>query len=223
MLLIIPVVWVILYVMQPLNRLVSTIRDFNKGLIGQFAVVLNKLTGGRISANVITMTSLLIHVPIALLIAWGHNYWAAGLLLVFGLFDALDGAIARLQKTSSSKGMLLDSITDRIKEVLLYVGAAYSFIHVGRPYYAVWALAACGISMLVSYVNAWGEVVITSHKTESHQVNKSFRSGIMTYDVRLTFFFLGLLSNQLRFVVVFIAATSIVTALGRMRSIMQRL
>lgn len=209
--------------MQPIVNLIGVIRNFFKALIGQFAVILNKITGGRISANVITLTGLAIHLPIAYLIALGHNYWAAGLLLVFGLFDALDGAIARVQKTSSSKGMLLDSITDRMKEVLLYVGAAYSFIAAGRAYYAVWAVAACGISLLVSYVNAWGEAVITSHKTADHEANKSFRSGVMTYDVRIAVFILGLLTDHLYLVVVFIAATSIFTALGRVRSIMQRL
>lgn len=208
--------------MQLIQRLVSTIRNIIRGLIGQLAVILNHLSGGCISANVITITSLLTHIPIALLIAWGHNYWAAGLLLVFGLFDALDGAVARLQKTSSSRGMLLDSITDRIKEVLLYVGAAYYFVANNKAYFAVWAVATCGISLLVSYVNAWGEAVTTKSKTK-HETNKSFRGGIMTYDVRLTFFFFGLLADRLYLVVVFIAATSILTALGRMRSLMQRL
>lgn len=208
--------------MQLLNRFVSIVRDFVRTLIGQLAVVLNNVTGGRISANVLTITSLLTHVPIALLIAWGYNYWAAGLLLVFGLFDALDGAVARLQKTSSSKGMLLDSITDRMKEILIYVGAAYYLVSTGQPYYAVWAVAACAISLLVSYVNAWGEAVATNVKSK-HQTNKSFRGGIMTYDVRIACFLVGLLANRLSVVVVFIAATSIFTALGRMRSLMQRL
>ena len=208
--------------MQPINRSISLIRNFTKSLIGQLAVILNKITGGRISANVITMTSLLTHVPIAVLIAYGHNYWAAGMLLVFGLFDALDGAIARLQKTSSAKGMLLDSITDRIKEVILYTGAAYYFVSSGLPYYTVWAVAACGISLLVSYVNAWGEAVTNTTKI-NHETNKSFRSGIMTYDVRISFFLIGLLTDKLFVVVVIIATASIFTALGRMRSIMQKL
>lgn len=208
--------------MQLLNRFVSIVRDFVRTLIGQLAVVLNNVSGGRISADFLTITSLLTHVPIALLIAWGYNYWAAGLLLVFGLFDALDGAVARLQKTSSPKGMLLDSITDRMKEMLLYVGAAYYLVDSGQPYYAVWAVGACAISLLVSYVNAWGEAVATNVKNK-HQTNKSFRGGIMTYDVRIACFLVGLLANRLSIVVVFIAATSIFTALGRMRSLMQRL
>ena len=206
--------------MKLLNQLVGVIRNTVKTLIGQLAVILNTLTGGRISANVLTIASLLTHVPIAILIAYGHNYWAAGLLLVFGLFDALDGAVARLQKTNSSKGMLLDSITDRMKEILLYVGAAFYFVSTNKAYFAVWAAGACGISLLVSYVNAWGEVVTTGIK---HNTNQSFRNGIMTYDVRMTFFLIGLLTDKLYIVVVLIAGASIFTALGRMRSLMKRL
>ena len=206
--------------MKLLNQLVGVIRNTLKTLIGQLAVLLNTLTGGRISANVLTISSLLTHVPIAILIAYGHNYWAAGLLLVFGLFDALDGAVARLQKTNSSKGMLLDSITDRMKEILLYVGASFYFVSTNKAYFAVWATGACGISLLVSYVNAWGEVVTTGIK---HTTNQSFRNGIMTYDVRMTFFLIGLLTDKLYIVVVIIAGASIFTALGRMRSLMKRL
>ncbi|MCA9329493.1 CDP-alcohol phosphatidyltransferase family protein [Candidatus Saccharibacteria bacterium] len=209
--------------MNFINRLVGTIRDFVKALIGQLAVILNSVSGGRISANVLTITSLLTHVPIALLIATSHNYLAASLLLVFGLFDALDGAVARLQKTSSPRGMLLDSITDRMKEILLYVGASYSFVQNNRAYYAVWAVAACAISLLVSYVNAWGEAVVTTTKDNIHQINKTFRGGIMTYDVRITCFLLGLIVNRLDIAVIFIASTSIFTALGRMRHLMQKL
>ncbi|RTK94180.1 CDP-alcohol phosphatidyltransferase family protein [Candidatus Saccharibacteria bacterium] len=209
--------------MQPVARLISSFRDFSKALIGQFAVVLNRLTGGRLSPNAITLTSLFTHIIIAYLVAQGSLYWAAGLLLVFGLFDALDGAIARIQKTSSPRGMLLDSITDRMKEAMLYVGASYYFIAHDLPYYAVWAVAACGVSMLVSYVNAWGEAVVTTRKTEGHKINLSFRSGIMTYDVRMTIFFIGLLAGRLDVIVVLVAITSSFTALGRMRAIMQRL
>ena len=49
---------------------------------------------------------------------------AALLLAVFGLFDTLDGELARLQGTESPQGAFLDSVTDRMKEILVYVGLA---------------------------------------------------------------------------------------------------
>lgn len=189
----------------------------------QLAAILNTISGGRITPNYITFTGFGLHILIAILIATRHNIWAGVLLLVFGLFDALDGALARLQKTDGPKGMLLDSITDRMKEVILYSGVAYALVATGTTYGVVWAVAACGASLLVSYVNAWGEVVIGSSKSTDHTTNRSFRSGVMTFEIRMFFIWIGLLSNQLLPLVVFLAIASTLTALGRLRSVMQKL
>src|SRR5690606_23076398 len=123
----------------------------------------------------------------------------------------------------TTKGMLLDSITDKIKEVLVYIGAAYAFVDSDLKFYAVWAVAACGVSLLVSYVNAWGEAMVAKQMLKGGQVNQTFRDGLMTYDVRMTVFFFGLIFNHLHISVVFIAILSLFTALGRARAIMQRL
>ena len=121
---------------------------------------LNSASGGSISPNNITVLGLAAHLPIAVLIASQNYYWAAGLLVVFGLFDALDGELARLQKSDGPAGMLLDASTDRFKEVILYCGVAFSFVASDQPYMAVWAVAACGASICVSYVKAKGETAV---------------------------------------------------------------
>lgn len=209
--------------MQALQRVVNTIRNFMRFLLGRLAKLLDILSGGKITPNSITVLSLVGHFVIAYLLATKHNYWSAGALFVFGLLDAVDGPLARLQDRSTSKGMLLDSITDKVKEVLVYIGAAYAFINTSYHFYAVWAVAACGVSLLVSYVNAWGEAMVAKQKLKGGKVNQTFREGLMTYDVRMTVFFFGLLANRLYISIVFIAIVSLFTALGRARSIMQRL
>src|SRR6185295_9921593 len=107
----------------------DTIRSAVRAVVRTLARLLNKVTGGHITPAMVTYTSLLAHIPIAWLIATSHNLWAAGLLVVFGLFDVLDGELARLQGSASQAGMLLDSVTDRVKEVLLYVGVSYAIIY----------------------------------------------------------------------------------------------
>lgn len=209
--------------MQWLNTLISFVRDAIRAVIGQLAVILNRLSGGRISPNVITFISLATHVPIAWLIAQRQNYWAAGLLLVFGLFDALDGAIARLQKSDSPRGMLLDASTDRMKEVILYSGAAYAMIASNHAYWAVWAVAACGSSLTVSYVKAKGETAFTGIKLSANEINRLFSSGIMQFEVRGFILFVSLLANQLRYALVLIAVASSLTAIGRLIGISQKL
>ncbi len=206
-----------------INKIIDIIRIPLKQFMSYLAAVLNRLTGGRITPTSITLTGFSLHILIAWLIAMHHNIWAAILLFVFGMFDALDGALARLQKSDSPRGMLLDSITDKIKEILLHIGIAYALVVSGNYYYAVWSVAACGASILVSYVNAWGEVLVSSRKSADHTTNKSFRSGIMTFEIRMTVIFFGLLLDRMPEMVVLLSIASALTALGRVRNVYQKL
>lgn len=209
--------------MNPLLWLVAQIRKGMRFGLNKLAWFLDRASGHRITPNSVTFLSLAAHFPLALVIAHEHNFWAAGLLFVFGLLDAVDGPLARLQNSSTSVGMLLDSITDKIKEIMVYIGVTYSLVATGHIYYAVWAVAACGVALLVSYVNAWGEAMVAKHKIQGGETNKTFRDGLMTYDVRMTVVWFGLLADRLDVAVVFIAIVSLFTALGRARAIMQRL
>lgn len=156
------------------------------------------------------------HVPVAWLIV--ADYWiaAAGLLFFFGLFDKLDGELARLQGRTSANGVLLDSATDRLKEVILYTGIAYSFATAGESALVLAAVAtALGCSLLTSYLNALGDAIMAGRKTREHVANKAFRSGIFAFEVRMTVLFLGLLTGYLPAAIVVIAVGAAYTALGR--------
>lgn len=184
---------------------------------------LDTISGGRITPNGVTVFGLAMHVPIAWLIATQHNYWAGGLLVVFGLFDTLDGELARLQNRVSVRGRLLDSITDRVKEILLYTGAAYGIIaSTGRPYLAVWAVAACGCSLLTSYVNAAGDSVMITQKPKQHASNKAFRGGLFPFEVRMFVLLVGLLSGRVTLAVIVIAVGAALTAASRLFTVLGR-
>lgn len=185
--------------------------------------MLNTVSGGRLHPNHVTLISLLGHIGVAYLIATRHPIWATGLLIVFGLMDALDGELARLQERVTPTGMLLDSVSDRAKETLLYVSAAYFYVILGYPLVAVWAVAACGVSLLVSYINAWGEVVMTTRKQDGHGVNRSFRSGLMSYDVRMFLFVIGLFTSLLPEMLILIVVLAAYTAVSRLVFVAQRL
>lgn len=204
---------------SPLDTLRSSVRA---GL-RQVARLLDKLSGGHITPNSITYTSLIGHIPVVYLIATGEFIAAAVLLVVFGLMDTLDGELARLQHRASNKGMFLDSVTDRIKEVMLYIGLGWYFVAQHDPYYAVWAIAACGIAVIVSYLNAWGEVVTAGLPSEKHTTNKAFRNGFMSYDVRIFFIVLGLLVGLPDVAVIAIAVLSSTTVIQRFRNVYRRL
>jgi CDP-diacylglycerol---glycerol-3-phosphate 3-phosphatidyltransferase len=209
--------------MDPLYVLVDKSGDIIRGGMRKVTVVVNRLTRGRLSPNAVTITGFLAHIPIAWLIATRHNYPAAILLVIFGLFDTLDGELARLQKRASSAGMLLDASTDRFKEVLLYTGVAYSFITLGRPYMAAWAVAACGASLCVSYVKAKGETVVAGGELTASEVNRLFKDGLLRFEVRMFLLVVGLLSDRVILAVIVIAILSSITALDRLVKIYRKL
>lgn len=143
-------------------------------------------------------------------------------MVVFGLFDSLDGALARLQKNASSRGMLLDASTDRMKEVLLYSGAAYYVASVA-PTMTFWAVLACGASICVSYIKAKGETAVAKSDLTPNEVNRLFQAGIFRFEVRMAILVIGLLANQIVATLILIAITSTYTAIERLVLISRKL
>src|SRR3989344_1159946 len=74
------------------------------------------------------------------------------LLLVSGFFDIVDGQVARFTKTTSQKGAFLDSIFDKIAEVLIFLGILIGGF--AEPYLVLLAIT---LSLLVSYTRARAE------------------------------------------------------------------
>lgn len=201
-------------------KLLDNIRDGVRRVMRAIAGILNTTTGGKLSPNAVTVVGLLAHIPIAWLIATGRNDIAAGILLIiFGLFDALDGELARIQKRPSHAGMFLDSVTDRIKEIMLYMGIVVNIYYAATPppgcgwiegcsytlkgpdvginYILAFIIAVLGGSMLTSYINAWGEAVMSRAGASSSAMNKVFRGGLASFEVRIALIALGLLTGML--------------------------
>lgn len=206
-----------------MNSVLEAIKTQVRAIMRQIARTLNWLSGGKITPNTVTIVGLLAHIPIAYLIATRHPLWAALLLVIFGLFDTLDGELARLQHRTSPSGMLLDSVTDRMKEVIIYIGISYYFVAIGLPYYTVWAAAALGASIVVSYINAWGEAVLAHAGLAKQTVNQLFRGGLMRFEIRMFLLIVGLLFGGLRYVVPAVAILACITAFQRLFAVINGL
>ena len=73
-------------------------------------------------------------------------------LLVSGFFDIVDGSVARITKQITKKGAFLDSVFDKIAEVIIFGSIA-----LGQLADSFWCLVALGLSLLVSYTRARAE------------------------------------------------------------------
>lgn len=197
-----------------------------RGWFLHLAKWLDKSFGNKITPDGITYVGLLAHIPIAILIAQGHLIIGGLLLIVFGLFDTLDGALAKVRGSASAKGMFLDASTDRLKEAILYVGFVYFFVDNN---YAIWAplvaIIACGLSLSVSYVKAKGEAAIaTLDKSISHEkLNRIFEDGIGSFEMRMALLVVGCLSGYPQYFIAIIIAMTMNTLVVRMRLISKAL
>lgn len=185
------------------------------------AVWLDKASAGRVTPAMITTIGVVMHVPVAFLVAVGELHLAALLLTIFGLFDVLDGELARYQKRASRQGMLYDATTDRIKEFLIYSGVAAYLADGPQAEWTFLAVLASGASITVAYVKAKGEAALAIKKTfaDHHKLNRRFNEGLAPFEIRITIIVLGLLFNQVLFATALVAVLAVVTIFMRLQSI----
>jgi len=109
----------------------------------------------RLTPTIVTILGLLVTIAGAVLIASGRYVEGAITAAAGSLLDALDGPLARMQGTASTKGAFIDTMSDRFGEVSVLAGLAFSlrFDETGLML-CVFALAA---SLLIPYVRSKAE------------------------------------------------------------------
>jgi CDP-diacylglycerol--glycerol-3-phosphate 3-phosphatidyltransferase len=113
-----------------------------------------KLLLGRVSPNTITAISLLMCMACGVAVGVGELGAGVWLFTLAGIFDIIDGRLARRLNKSTESGALFDSVSDRWGELIAFTGYAWYLRD------SVWLLAvmgAAGSSMMVSYTRARAE------------------------------------------------------------------
>jgi CDP-diacylglycerol--glycerol-3-phosphate 3-phosphatidyltransferase len=139
-----------------------------------------------ITANQLTVTGLVMAAASAVAIANGRLRAGLLLLVLTGLPDVLDGAVAKASGTASPRGAFFDSVVDRVSDALLLGGVAWYLSSTQPGRIAVLPLAVLATSMLVSYERAKAEAL-----------GFDARGGLMERAERLVFLAFGLLFESL--------------------------
>lgn len=90
-------------------------------------------------------------------LAYQYILWGGIVILFSGLFDMMDGRLARLGNMSSTFGALWDSTLDRYSELISLFGITLIFIENDWFWLGVTTFAAMVGSVMVSYVRARAE------------------------------------------------------------------
>ena len=170
-----------------------------------------------VSPNMLTAAGLAVAGASAYLVTEKMLLAAGIVLLASGLFDMLDGAVARLSGRESPFGALLDSTADRVAEIGMFAALAILFVREGETIGVALCFAAMGGSVTVSYLRARGEAL-----------GVSARGGVMTRPERVLNLAGGLIVAQwwLPFAVIVagvIAGLTILTSVQRLIQIGQGL
>ena len=114
----------------------------------------------RVPPNFLTILGFLFNVGVAWMISRGPDLFliAGGLIVVAGIFDLLDGAVARHTNRATKFGALLDSTLDRLSEAVLLFGLLWYFVWQQDTSLEVILIFAIIVgSLLISYVRARAE------------------------------------------------------------------
>jgi len=115
------------------------------------------LSRSGITPNGLTFVNLALNIAAAYVIATGHFLLGGILILVAGIFDLLDGALARFTKQTTRFGAILDSTVDRISEAATLFGLLIWYSAGGGRLEIALVFAVLIGSFLVSYIRARAE------------------------------------------------------------------
>lgn len=105
----------------------------------------------------LTLASLAANLVAGALLLTGERFAPAVLLVVAGMFDVLDGSLARLRGEERRSGAFLDSVLDRVSDTVLFACLSWSLSGQGQRIAAALALVTLVVSLLVSHVRAEAE------------------------------------------------------------------
>ena len=165
---------------------------FGKGSGYLLQKIVNGLALTKISPNALTFIGLLINIVAAVFFGYARadNYVRmflyAGLVIIgAGVFDMVDGRVARQTNQVSIFGAFFDSVMDRYSDVAIFFGLLVYYARGDRFFYVVLVAFCMTASLMVSYTRARAEALIGSCKV-----------GFMERPERIVLLIIGALFNK---------------------------
>ncbi len=168
-------------------------------------LIVRGLALSKIHPNVLTFLGLVINVGAAYLLAVGSFRWAGVVIIGAGLFDMVDGRVARETNRVTRFGGFFDSVLDRYSDLALLMGLLVWYGSINRPFYVVLTALVMAASVMISYTRARAENTIPTCKV-----------GFMERPERVVLLILGALTDHMAPVLWVIAVLGNLTVVHRM-------
>jgi len=167
--------------------------------------IVRALALSRIHPNVLTFIGLLINIWAAILFAAGNLLWGGVVVLGAGIFDMVDGRVARETNRVTKFGGFFDSVLDRYSDLALLVGLQVYYSSINRNFYVVLTAIVMMGTVMVSYTRARAENTIPRCKV-----------GFLERPERVVLIIVGALFNRMAAVLWVLAILSNITVISRM-------
>ena len=168
-------------------------------------LIVHGLALTKINPNVLTFLGLVINIGASALL-WNGQFRAAGLVIIgAGLFDMVDGRVARETNRVTRFGGFFDSVLDRYSDLALLTGLLVWYGSINRHVYVMLTALAMSGSVMVSYTRARAENSIPTCKV-----------GFMERPERVVLVIIGALFDRMAPVIWVIAVLSNITVIHRM-------
>jgi CDP-diacylglycerol--glycerol-3-phosphate 3-phosphatidyltransferase len=145
------------------------------------------LSRSGITPNALTFINLALNIVAAYFIATGHFLLGGVLVLVAGLFDLLDGALARFTKQTTRFGAILDSVADRISEAAILCGLLIWYI----------PQEEASLEIVLIFVVLIGSFLVSYIRARAEGLGWQCQVGLFTRAERVIVLAIGLLINQI--------------------------
>ena len=159
----------------------------------------------KIHPNVLTFLGLVINIWAAWLFSRGSFQWAGLVVIGAGLFDMVDGRVARATKQVTLFGGFFDSVVDRYSDLALYMGLLVYYASINRFFYIVLTAIVMTGSVMISYTRARSENAIPKCKV-----------GFLERPERVVLIIIGALFGRMAQVLWVLAVLSNLTVVHRM-------
>jgi CDP-diacylglycerol---glycerol-3-phosphate 3-phosphatidyltransferase len=178
-------------------------------------LLLHKIVHGlaltRINPNYLTFIGLVINIGAAVLFGYANIEnqarlfrWAAVVIVGAGIFDMVDGRVARATGQVTEFGGFFDSVIDRYSDVALYFGLLVYYARLNRFFYVVLTALVMVTSVMISYTRARAECLIPRCKV-----------GFMERPERIVLVIIGAVTNHMAPVLWVIAVIGNISVIHR--------
>jgi CDP-diacylglycerol---glycerol-3-phosphate 3-phosphatidyltransferase len=169
----------------------------------------------RLTPNMMTLAGLVLNLVAAVIIGFGHLVIGGIVFLLAGLFDLLDGALARHMQKVTRFGALFDSIVDRITEGSLFLSFIFVTSVAVWPFSIAWELVLIFLAMMGSFFTSYV-------RARAEALNVDCTVGLFTRPERVIILAFGLLLSQVFIALAIVVVLSFVTVGQRIAFVWRR-